>query len=283
MKNRRSKTTKSGVNIDTKITKVTNFALNSSICATPAPLQYLATEHTVVTGDHILSFLHDNLPSLKYYEATNTLTLTDKDMCYMVENITDYMHRFEEAYNLSEFEGAHSHLDFLKSKRLMIQPTGVAKLVNKYGNLVEIYGSTGHAYRITMMSRVTSISGSSLVSLYPMILVSVPTVGGLFFMSLSRITTSIPIMSQTSEALGNVCLLPLKGTEVVLNNLLIRPISEKLLGTPVMVNFTSTLSNGPGFVMEKYPDFLNYLKVNKQKVGTKLIQGIQKLFGSTPS
>lgn len=179
-----------------------------------------------------------------YIDSSNTMVITNKSFEAVLETINTSLSHLEIVDPIAHEKLIEDTLSFFSKKQVVVMQEGIQGAIYKAGQIVQSYGSTALTVESIMMSRMMGVTGSKVFSGQPLLYIALPTVGGIFFHGASMIFGE-NLIGSSCRTLGNVLLLPMKGTELVLNNIVLHPLG-KITGIPMLLNMTQAINTGPG-------------------------------------
>lgn len=229
--------------------------------------------------DLLTKQLESTFQSFKFYKDTGIISMSPNDFSDLVVNLSEHCHQAVQTTEISSEMLENQMIKFLTEKKVRLQPTGLAGVINRGGNILEASGSAFHTYYTVASSHLSGLTGVKLITASPLLVITVPTVGGLFFVASSRVFHGT-IVGEICSVTGSTLFLPLRVVEIAANNLLIQPISSAI-GHPTALNMTQAMINGLGFDPAQYPNLYIYAKkvgkvVNNKGVRKTIIEQVKK-------
>lgn len=196
------------------------------------------------------NFLQDKCPSFHLDSASKFCTVSEKDAMGFMANFDTYITDYCTAYRKSKGEALMDIQDYIGERTLLIRPSGVASFLNRAAVSAQASFSAIHVVYSSSASHLTGIVGVKLLSASPMLIVTLPTIGGIFFVGCERLVPNT-LVGEACGACGRILLLPMRGVEMVANNAIINPIAS-LLNTTTAMNLTNIITQGEGFNISQY-------------------------------
>jgi hypothetical protein len=220
------------------------------------------------------NFLTEKCPSLEIYDKSKILIISDKDFSSLVTNSTKYIEEYCSTFNKSEGEVITSVAEFMDKKRILIQPTGISGLFNKATNKLQTGWSAIHAFNTISSSQITGMTGGHLITSSQMLIITLPTVGGIFFTGLERVFNNT-VFGNPCGITGRVLLIPMKGIEIFVNGFILDQFNQKL-GLDLAINMTDTIVGGAGFEASKYVKFNKFVENKVHHITEYLLKLLKK-------
>lgn len=183
------------------------------------------------------------LPSFQSFKTVK-ITLSSQDFDKIIRShhtyINDVCQITGKPYDQVMLDFANYH----KTKELLVQPHGLSNVIHKLSNGFYVSSAAIQSVFSTATSHVSGVTGMSLISSAPGLLIFVPLVGGIFFGSLERIAADTPAQPVLILA-RDACLITPKIAEIAYNEVFIGPVIRRL-GIDAPLNVTSMLRFGNG-------------------------------------
>lgn len=196
-----------------------------------------------------------------YIDASNTMILTNKSFEGVLETINSNLSHLDSVDPVAYNQLVKDTLNFFSERNVVVLQEGVQGKIFKAGQIVQSYGSVALTVESIMMSRVLGVTGSKVLAGQPLLYVALPTVGGIFFHGMSMIVGQNAV-GRSCQSIGNILLLPMKGAELILNNIVFLPLG-KITGIPILLNMTQTINMGPGLSVEDAKKMIDIAKKGK--------------------
>lgn len=190
--------------------------------------------------------------ALSFFPNAKTIVLETGSQTHMF--FTDFPYKFvpgvANELQVSPEVAHHISTDFFSGNRVVVQPTGVQGTVYNMMKRIQNYGSMINTYEVVSIAKTTGMTGLKAVTNAPCVFIGATYVGGVFFSYLSIIAGHNPIGTFFNTT-SYVLTLPMKGTEVVLNGIILGPIS-RTTGLPLILNATDQVHNGKGILVTDF-------------------------------
>ena len=196
-----------------------------------------------------------------YIDRSNTMVLTNKSFIGVLDSINESLNSLDLVDSIAHDKLIEDTLSFFDEKKVVVIQEGIQGSIYKAGRFIQSYGSTALTIESIMMSRLMGVTGSKVFAGQPLLYVALPTVGGIFFHGMSIIVGE-NVVGRSCQSLGNVLLIPMKGTEVVLNNLVFLPLG-RITGIPILINMTEAINVGSGLSIKDAKSLVNVVRNGK--------------------
>jgi hypothetical protein len=203
-------------------------------------------------GYTILCRLGETCEGLHYFPSTSKIILDSNGQSHLLYNSlgTDFIPSVAQDLGISQQAAIKTSMDFFSDKKVVVQPTG---LQGKLYNIMRYaQNSVPMVYTCEAVSvlKTTGMTGIQVVVKAPLTFVGATYIGAVFFGycgSIAGNNTVGRICNVTSFGLSR----PMRGVEITLNGLILRPISN-LLGLPLILNGTQEMLAGKGISLQEY-------------------------------
>jgi len=179
-----------------------------------------------------------------YIDGSNTMLLTNSSFEGILDSVNTNLNNLKYVDPILHENLVNDTLSFFSNRKVVILQEGVQGAIYKAGRIAQSYGSTILTVESVMMSRLLGVTGSKVLAGQPLLWVALPTVGGIFFHGMSMIIGN-NVAGRSCQTVGNVLLIPMRGSEILINNLLLLPLG-KISGIPMILNMTDAINMGPG-------------------------------------
>lgn len=228
----------------------------------------------------IEAVISEHCPSTVFNNSTNTICLNDIDFKRFILKDNTILQDYSMKANVPKAESLVDFQEFARTHKILVTPTGLAKVFNVGANSALVGGSAVNLVWTTSAAQISGLSGVGLIIASPITLIAAPALIGFSFSYLECLTRGTAISSFFHVG-ARICLAPMKLTEITLNSIVLS-LPNKLLGTPLVINATDTILNGFGFSREAAEVVLASAKQTSWLAtkGKGLIGAIGKLFSS---
>lgn len=191
--------------------------------------------------DHMIK---EFLPSFEMHNNKTLVTMTDKDFEKAFRDADEMFKRYKVVTGKDDFSSFQDAAKYFGDKKLLITPTGMSGVFNKASTACQSAGSAIHSTYTLAAARMSGLTGVPFIANAPMVLITAPMCGSIFFYTINVISPN-SMIGKGAEALGGLCLLPMRGAECVINNVILSPINS-ITGLSLVTNATSVIVNGFG-------------------------------------
>jgi hypothetical protein len=203
-------------------------------------------------GYTILCRLGETCEGLHYFPSTSKIILDNNGQSHLLSNRLqiDFIPSVATDLGISQEAAIKTSIDFFSDKKVVVQPTG---LQGKLYNMIRYaQNSVPMVYTSEAVSilKTNGMTGIQVVVKAPLTFVGATYIGAVFFGycgSIAGNNTVGRICNVTSFGLSR----PMRGVEITLNGLILRPISN-LLGLPLILNGTQEMLAGKGISLQEY-------------------------------
>lgn len=196
-----------------------------------------------------------------YIDKSNTLVMTNKSFEGVLDTINENLSNLDLVDPVAHSKLVQDTLSFFEQKKVIVTQQGFQGAIYKAGHFAQSYGSTALTVKSVMMSRALGVTGSDVLVGQPLLIVTVPTIGGIFFHAVSMFVGQNAV-GKSFQTVGNILLMPMKATELILNNIIFLPVG-KFTGVPMLLNMTQTINMGPGLSIEDAKKLVNIVRNGK--------------------
>ena len=176
------------------------------------------------TGYRILCNLSETCDALNYFPTTSKVVLDSNQQSQLLYNFQNqFIPNISKELGISQEAGIKTSVDFFSDKQLVVQPGGLQGKVYNTMRTVQNYVPMIYTSEAVSVMKTTGITGIKIIGQASLTFVSATYIGALFFGYCDNIAGNNPvgsIFNFTSFVLSR----PMRGVEITLNGLLLRPI-----------------------------------------------------------
>ena len=196
------------------------------------------TQFEIIVDDHF----RNNFPSFTYYDSTNMVCLSDKDLSKFLQNAPEHVLAISKKTN-QPLDAVCDHLQGLaENKKIRVQPTGFANICHKALNLGYASAASVKPALAVAKAHMQGLTGFAfLQGNVAIIFVYVPFTSAIIFATAERLTANTPFGSKFGM-MRDFCLIPTRFTELVANDLIL-----KHLPIDIRFNVSDYLKFGTGY------------------------------------
>jgi len=218
------------------------------------------------------SCLSKRFPSYSMCKSTNKIIISDKDLSKFTNNSTEFINELSKTFSISEEKATFKILEHFQKHDVFVRPTGISWFVHRTQLLAAGPGSACHTMLATASSHMTSLTGLELLSANPVLLITIPTTGALFFAGAERVFAGT-LIGKGCGVLRDGCLLPLALGQTIYNKILILPAFGLLNVTVPPLNLTSYLKFGEGIKNADSPAFRKLIGEMAGNLVSRVLKG----------
>ena len=229
-------------------------------------------------GYTILCRLGETCDGLTYFPATSKVVLNVGQQSKLVYNFQNLVPNIAKDLSISTEAASQTASGFFEDKTVVVQPVGIQGKVYNTMRSLQNYIPMIYTSQAVATIKTVGITGVQVITHAPLTFVGATYVGAVFFSYCGGIAgnnTVGLILNSTSYVLSR----PMKGVEIVLNGLILRPLSHGL-GVPLVLNGTQEMIAGTGISVKEYSKvafaferLMNSTAVQKIKKVYKVIRG----------
>ena len=225
------------------------------------------------TGYTVLCRLGETFDAVNYFPLTSKVVFNLGDQSQLSYNLLNVCPNIAKDLAISEEAALKTATDFFKDKKLVVQPVGIQGKVYNFMRHAQNSIPMVYTSQAVAIMRTTGLTGVQVIIQAPLTFVGATYVGAQFFSYCGGIAgnnTVGLILNSTGYALS--C--PMKGVEIVLNGLLLRPLSH-VVGVPFMLNGTKEIVSGVGIPVKEYSEIAFALE---RLMNSRAVQKINKIW-----
>lgn len=198
----------------------------------------------------ILCRLDEATDGLVFHAKNQTLSLDSKQQSTLIHNFEQLIPNIAEDLEITPEAAFEKSADFFSNTQVLVQPKGIQGFV--YRSMQSVQNSVPLIYTSEAVSilKTIGLTGVEIIRSAPLTFVAATYIGALFFGYCGSVAGNNPVglvLNSTSFVLSR----PMRGVEIVLNGLILGPISN-VTGLPVILNGTQQMLAGKGLSIQKY-------------------------------
>jgi hypothetical protein len=201
-------------------------------------------------GYTILCRLGEVCDGFSYFPKTSKIVLDSKQQSKLLNNFEQLVPNIAEDFGITQQAAFEKSVDFFSDTQITVQPTGIQGKFYKMMQTVQNYAPMAYTSEAVSILKTTGMTGFQIISKAPLTFVGATYVGAMFFGycgSIAGNNTVGLMFNSTSFVLSR----PMRGLEITLNNLILRPISNTI-GIPLILNGTQEMIAGKGLSIQEY-------------------------------
>lgn len=202
------------------------------------------------TNYTILCRFSDCMGSLNYFPGSRNIVINCENTSRVLGKLPHFVPNVAKDLGINEAEASNAIQSFFYDKNLVVQPVGIqAKVYHVMRNL-QTYAPLASMSQAVTTAKTIGLTGTKVITQAPLTFVGATYIGSIFFAYAGTVAgnnTVGLVCNTTSYVLSR----PMRGVEMVLNGLILTPISNTV-GLPLMLNGTSELTSGFGIKLTEY-------------------------------
>ena len=155
-----------------------------------------------------------------------------------------------EDFEITQQAALEKSVDFFSNTQITVQPIGIQGKFYKIMKSAQNFVPMAYTSEAVSILKTTVMTGFQVIAQAPLTFVGATYIGALFFGYYGGVAGNNAIgllFNSTSFVLSR----PMRGVEITLNGLILRPISN-VIGLPLILNGTQEMLNGKGLSIQEY-------------------------------
>ena len=201
-------------------------------------------------GYTILCRLGETCDGLSYFPATSQIVLDSNQQSLLIDNFEQFIPNIAQDFGITQQAAIEKSVNFFSDKEVIVQPIGIQGIVYKTMQSVQNLAPMGYTSQAVSILKTTGMTGVQVISQAPLTFVGATYIGAMFFGYCGSVAGNNPvglICNSASFLLSR----PMRGVEITLNGLILRPISN-VIGLPMVLNGTQEMLVGKGLSIQEY-------------------------------
>ena len=201
-------------------------------------------------GYTILCRLGEASDGLSYFPKTSSLVLDTSQQSRLINNFEQFVPNIAEDFGITQQAALEKSVDFFSNTQITVQPTGIQGKFYKLMKSAQNYVPMVYTSEAVSILKTTGITGLQVIGKAPLTFVGATYIGALFFGYCGSVAGNNAVgvvFNSTSFVLSR----PMRGVEMTLNGLILRPISN-VTGLPLILNGTQEMLAGKGLSIQEY-------------------------------
>ena len=219
-------------------------------------------------GYTILCHIGQASDGLSYFPETSKLILDNRQQSILLNNFDKVIPNIAEDFGITQQAAVEKSLDFFSNTQITVEPIGFQgkfyKLMKNAQNFIPMVYTT----EAVSVSKTTGMTGFQIINSAPLTFVGATYIGALFFGYCGSVAGNNAVgtlFNSTSFLLSR----PMRGVEITLNGLLLRPLSNRI-GIPLVLNGTQEMLRGKGLSVDEYAKIgLAFERINNSRIVQK--------------
>lgn len=201
-------------------------------------------------GYTILCRLGEPLDNVKFFPNSNKVVISYQEQSYLFNSLENLVPHVADDLGVSTSDALEVIQGFFQDKDIVVQPVGIQGRVYNIMRGVQNYAPMTYMTQAVTTAKTLGLTGTQIITNAPLTFVGANYVGSIFFAYMGTIAgnnTVGLVCNSTSYVLSR----PMRGVEIVLNGLILRPVSN-VIGLPLILNGTSEITSGIGMKLTEY-------------------------------
>ena len=201
-------------------------------------------------GYTILYRLGKRCDGFSYFPNTSKIVLDTRQQSKLMNNFEQLVPNIAEDFGITQQATFEKSVDFFSNTQVTVQPTGIQGKFYKIMQTAQNYMLMGYTSEAVSVLKTTGMTSFQIISKAPLTFVGATYIGAMFFGYCGSIVSNNPvglIFNSTSFVLSR----PMRGVEITLNGLILRPISNTI-GISLVLNGTQEMLAGKGLSIQEY-------------------------------
>lgn len=201
-------------------------------------------------GYTVLCRLGEPLHGVNFFPNSSKVVISYQEQSHLFNSLENLVPHVANDLGVTPSDALEVIEGFFHDKDIVVQPVGIQGSVYNIMRGVQNYASMTYMTRAVTTAKTLGLTGTQIINSAPLTFVGATYVGSIFFAYMGTIAgnnTVGLVCNSTSYVLSR----PMRGVEVVLNGLILRPISN-VVGLPLILNGTSEITSGVGIKLTEY-------------------------------
>ena len=201
-------------------------------------------------GYTILCRLGEACDGLSYFPKTSKIVLDTRQQSQLINNFEQLIPNIAEDFGITQQVALEKSMDFFSNAQVTVQPTGIQGKFYKIMQGAQNFIPMGYTSEAVSILKTTGMTGFQIITKAPLTFVGATYIGAIFFGYCGSIAGNNSVglvLNSTSYVLSR----PMRGVEITLNGLILRPISNTI-GLPLVLNGTQEMLAGKGLSIQEY-------------------------------
>ena len=201
-------------------------------------------------GYTILCRIGQASDGLSYFPKTSKIVFDTDQQNRLLHNFEQLLPNIAQDFGITEQAAFEKSANFFSNIQVTVQPVGIQGKIYKIMKSAQDFIPMTYTSEAVSVLKSTGMTGLHVISRAPLTFVGATYIGALFFGYCGSIAgnNSVGLVFNTTSF---VLSRPMRGVEIVLNGLILRPISN-LSGLPFILNGTQEMLNGKGLSVQEY-------------------------------
>ena len=201
-------------------------------------------------GYTIICRLGETCNGLDYFPRTSKIVLNTNQQSQLLNNFEQLIPNIAEDLEITQEAAIEKSIDFFSDKIVVVQPTGIQGKVYHIMWRLQNYVPMVYTSEAVSILKTTGMTGLKVIGQAPLTFVGATYIGAMFFGYCGSVAGNNSVGSILNFA-SFIFSRPMRGVELTLNGLILRPISN-VVGLPLVLNGTQEMLSGKGLSLEEY-------------------------------
>lgn len=200
-------------------------------------------------GYTIICNLGETCNGLNYFPTTSTIVLDSNQQSQLILNFEQLIPNIAKDLGVSQEVALNQTVDFFSNSVLRVEPTGIQGKFYRTMRGLQNYIPFSHTIEALSIVKTAGITGLKVIVQAPLTFVGATYIGAVFFGYAGSVAGDNMVgvaLNATSYLLSR----PMRGVEITLNGLILRPISNTI-GLPLILNGTQEILAGKGLSFQE--------------------------------
>jgi hypothetical protein len=220
--------------------------------------QFNPESHFSSTGYTICNELTKRCHDVGYLPLSKTFVMTDNSFCQLIQDTEEFIYDVALSLDVTNKEAVSAVANFFTDRSILVSQSGLPGYVYKIGTYAQTAGSATMVARTVSFAKMAGVSGLKIIQTQPLLLITLPTVGAMFFHGCGSIAGNNTV-GRTCNTIGNTLNLPMSYAESVYNTYA-SPVINRIFGIPTLLNYTKQARRGPGLDAQEATKLLGGIK-----------------------
>lgn len=220
-------------------------------------------------GYTILCHLGEASDGLHCFPKTSKIILDSGQQSRLISNLDQFIPNVAEDFGISQQAALEKSVDFFSNTQVTVDPIGIQGRVYRIMKNLQNVVPMGYTSEAVAALKTTGMTGLQIIGKAPLTFVGASYIGALFFGYCGSVAGENAVglvLNSTSFVLSR----PMRGVEITLNGLILRPISNAI-GLPLILNGTQELLVGKGISIQEYAKIgIAFERITNSKIVKKV-------------
>lgn len=227
-------------------------------------------------GYTILWTLGEKCDGLSFFPTTGKILIEGNNQTLALNPFVDMdklTPSIAENLNIDHQAAFEKSGDFFADKSIVVQPTGIQGKTYQMMQYIQHYIPMKYTAEAVSILKTTGTTGLTIVTRAPLTFVGATYIGSLFFGYCGSIAGP-NVIGSAFDFTSFVLSRPMRTVEVVVNGLVLRPISN-FIGLPLILNGTQEVLRGKGIPIQEWTKIGSSFQ---RVANSRFFQKVQKVY-----